>query len=100
MAERNDSRIGREKVVCACAMNDLRSVLEIPPIWEKFSRTLVRNVGTASGILTGLRSALEQSYFVYPSHPAYECGKSRGNTAKGLPDNHEDSFLRQPLTPV
>jgi hypothetical protein len=43
-ALRKDSRMGREKAVCAWAMKDLRSVLEMPPM--------------------GLMSAEEQSYFV------------------------------------
>jgi hypothetical protein len=65
VAVRKEVRMGREKVFSAWAMKDLRSVLEMPPILRGGVR--VRNVGLGSwdGRLTGLRSALEQSYFVY-----------------------------------
>ena len=84
VAERKQLRIGREKWVWACAIKDLRSVLEMPPIFEQWVQWVEGRV-IVLGELTGLRSALEQSYLVYPRFNNMGHGRLGGSASKGLP---------------
>ena len=49
VAVRKEERMGREKVVCAWAMKDLRSVLEMPPILKRGLVVWVRGWSWALG---------------------------------------------------